>query len=121
MNFLKSIFGAMNRRYLVRAYVIGLAFFAFLMATILGSNSEQNPSFMIGFLTASLLLFPFAKLVWDELRTFIMGDTIIFQSVPMHFIGKYIVNGLLFATAILIAPLGILYLWLCNRGSSESL
>ncbi|MHA3916711.1 hypothetical protein [Halovulum sp. GXIMD14793] len=90
MNFLKSIFGTINRRYLVRAYVIGLAFYGLILVMLLNSDSEQNPSFMIGVLTISLLLFPFAKLVWDELRDFIMGDTIIFQSVPMHFIGKYL-------------------------------
>lgn len=117
MNLLKSIFGTIDRRYLVRAYVIGLAFFALFFITLVNSKSGTNPTFMIGFATVSLLLFPFAKLVWDELRNFIMGDTMIFQSISMHLIGKYLVNGVLFASAILIAPLGILYLWFRSRGT----
>ena len=118
MNFLKTIFGTINRRYLVRSYLIGLALYALLSFGLLSSSSEQSPAFVMVFLTISLLLFPFAKIVWDELRDFIMGDTIILQSVPMHFIGKYLINGMLFAAAILIAPLGITYL-LFRRSAGE--
>ena len=86
---------------------------------VLGSEADTNPTFMIGFLVLNTLLFPFAKFAWDELRDFIMGDTFIIQSAAMHFVWKYLVNGLLFATAIFVAPLGIGYLWFTTRTSKQ--
>jgi len=117
---MKRIFGAMNRRYLVRAYLIGLAFFTLMMVLVWDSQPDTARAKIIGLLIVNLLLFPFAKFAWDELRDFIRGDSVIIQFAIFHFFFKYIVNGFLFATATFIAPFGIAYLWFRTRNRTHT-
>jgi len=61
------------------------------------------------------LVFPFAKIVWDALKGFVLGETIIVQSVAVMFVGKYMVNGILWTLAIFVAPIGVTYLLYKSR------
>ncbi len=117
MNVLKSIFGMLNPRYLVRAYLIGLVLSLTMIAMLLNMETGKSPAPTIALFVINLLVFPFAKLVWDQFRDFAMGRTVIFQSLPLHFAGKFFVNLMLLGFAMFIAPLGILYLWLKSRGA----
>ena len=57
--------------------------------------------------------------VWDEIRDTIMGNTVLSYdgwTVLVSFVAKIIINVLIWFCAILIAPLGVLYLWFRTRG-----
>lgn len=125
MNFVKHIFGTVHTRYLIRAYVISAALLAYALwyfssqAGLLG----YQKAVMFGYALLSAILFPFAKLVWDEIKSLISNDaTVTITPINeaglmlslMRFAGKLIVNALLWFFAIGIAPLGILYLWMRN-------
>ncbi|MFT4035425.1 MAG: hypothetical protein QM679_07605 [Patulibacter sp.] len=75
------------------------------------TQGDVGPSF-IAFLVVNALLLPYAKLVWDEARGFVLGDNVFFVSQGlMQFVGlKVVVNRMLWAFAILIAPIGLAYL-----------
>ncbi len=124
MNFVRSIFGAVDRRYLIRAYVISLALLAYAIWAFSNQIGLQNhqKALMIGYAILSAILFPFAKLVWDELRDMILGNSSIIHfgwwAIAINFMLKIMVNVVLWFFAIGIAPLGVLYLWLRNRNTA---
>ncbi|MCA0964983.1 hypothetical protein, partial [Salipiger bermudensis] len=115
MNIVTRIFGSIDRRYLIRAYLIGLAFFAFFFLISRDTPSEDLPTGMVTIMAINTLLFPFAKLVWDQTRDFAMGNTVVFSPAWYLFVMKYLVNGFLWALALFVAPLGIGYLWFKTR------
>lgn len=126
MNFVKHIFGTVHTRYLIRAYVISAALLAYALwyfSSQAGLVGYQK-AVMFGYAILSAVLFPFSKLVWDELKGLITNDTTVtitplnevgLMVSLMRFVGKIMVNVLLWFFGIAIAPLGILYLWLRNR------
>lgn len=120
--FARRIFGTVEPRYLIRAYLISLAFLIYAIwffATQANLQPHQQ-GIMFGYAILSAVLFPFAKLVWDEVRDMIMGNTVLSYggwAMLVNFVFKVIINLFLWFAAILIAPLGILYLWLRSRGS----
>jgi hypothetical protein len=127
MNFIKSIFGGVDQRFLVRAYIISAALLAYALwwfSTQAGLQSYQK-AVMFGYSILSALLFPFAKLVWDELRDMLLGNNGIVHfgwwAIAVNFVLKIMVNVLLWFFAIGIAPLGVLYLWLRNQGASHNI
>ncbi|CTQ31664.1 hypothetical protein [Jannaschia rubra] len=124
MNFVRSIFGAVDRRYLVRAYVISAALLAYMIWAIPNQAGLQGhqKALMFGWATLTAILFPFAKLVWDELRDMLMGNTGFVHfgwwAIAVNYTLKIMVNVVLWFFAIGIAPLGVLYLWLRNRSAA---
>ncbi|BCH67931.1 MULTISPECIES: hypothetical protein [Rhizobium/Agrobacterium group] len=121
MKFLQRIFSGVRPIYLIRSYLISLFFFGLMLSTVL--NAETKTSTPIGtivFSTSSAVLFPFAKLVWDELRDLAFGNNIIFMNAVFLLILKLFVNVLLWGGAVFIAPIGILYLWFRTRQSQDT-
>lgn len=120
--FVRQIFGAVEPRYLTRAYLISLAFLIYAI-WFFATQADLQPyqqGVMFAYAILSAILFPFAKLVWDEVKGMIMGNTVLFYggwAMIVNFVFKVIVNCFLWFLAILIAPLGILYLWLRSRDS----
>ena len=116
MNFLRRIFGGLQPSYLIRSYLVGLIFFSLMIGMALNAETKNgSPVGLIVFASLSTLLFPFAKLVWDELRDLAFGNNVIFMNAMMLIMLKWLVNGFLWAFAIFVAPIGILYLWLRTR------
>ncbi len=119
--FTKRIFGAVEPRYLTRAYLISLALLIYAIwyfATQATLQPHQR-GIMLAYAALYAILFPFAKLVWDEIRDTIMGNTVLSYdgwTVLVSFVAKIIINVLIWFCAILIAPLGVLYLWFRTRG-----
>lgn len=116
MTFLRRIFSGVQPSYLIRSYLIGLIFFALMFGMALSAETKNGmPIGLIAFATISTLLFPFAKLVWDELRDLAFGNNVFFMNAIFLFMLKWFVNGFLWACAIFVAPVGILYLWFRTR------
>ncbi|WP_138983494.1 hypothetical protein [Agrobacterium tumefaciens] len=115
MNFLRRIFGGVQPSYLIRSYLMGVVVFALMMSMLSVEAQTGSPVALVIFSLASTLLFPFAKLVWDELRNLALGNNILFMNAIVLFMLKLLVNLLLWACAIVIAPIGILYLWFRTR------
>ena len=120
MNFIKRIFGAVQPRYLIRAYVLSAAFMAlmvWMMATD-GAQPLHDRATTLAVFGVGALLFPFSKLVWDEIKRVMMGETVFFMNAIILMFLKLVVNLFLWSFSIFIAPLGILYLWFRSRNAA---
>jgi hypothetical protein len=67
------------------------------------------------FCGASLILFPFATVVWDDLISLMTGGMVFILPLPIMLIWKVIKIGLLYTFSIIIAPIGITYILLANK------
>ena len=120
--FLKRIFGALQPTYLIRAYVISAVFMAMMVWLVLYPAKGEPltidriaPLVIFGI---GALLFPFSKLVWDEIKRVMMGGNVFFLPIIFLLPLKLLVNYMLWGFSIFIAPLGIAYLWLRSRQSA---
>ena len=121
MNFIKRIFGSVQPRYLIRAYVLSAAFMAFMtwmMLSLDGAKPMHDRAATLAVFGVGALLFPFSKLVWDEIKRVMMGETVFFMNAIILMVLKVLVNFFLWSFSIFIAPLGIAYLWLRSRNAA---
>jgi len=116
MTFLLRIFGAVEPRFLARSYVLGVAIFA-LMTWLLFQAAVTPTKLMQSLMLfgVSTLLYPFAKLVWNEIRNFLMGDNVIFANAILVMASKLVINIALWSFAVFVAPVGMAYLWFRTR------
>ncbi len=116
MRTFQRIFSGVRTSYLIRAYIIGAIFFLLMASVSLSAQAKNGtPYGAITFAALSTVLFPFAKLVWDELRDLAIGNNMIFMNAILLFMLKWFVNAFLWTFAIFVAPLGVLYLWFRTR------
>ncbi|MBC7168867.1 hypothetical protein [Phenylobacterium sp.] len=116
MAFVSRIFGAIDRTFLARAYVISVAIAGLMLWVVSQADAETKPGY--GFyasVAVNAALFPFAKLVWNELRDFLMGDNFVIANAFLVFGMKFFVNFMLWASAMFVAPVGVAYLWFRTR------
>lgn len=112
MNVLKRIFGGLNTQYMVRAYVIGAVFYALMIfIAFQGEKGVGEKSAVLLYFGLCTLLFPFAKLVWDQIKGFILGETFLILPIVFLYPAKLIVNVILFSFAVFIAPFGMAFIW----------
>lgn len=111
------IFGSLDRTYLIRAYCVGALYFALFlfMENNIGWSSNGLWNRIIPGVIC-LILFPFSKLVYDELKRFVFGDNVFYINTWVMLVGKIIINLVLFVMAWIIAPVGIAYIWFKTRG-----
>ena len=121
MNFIKRIFGSVQPRYLIRAYVLSAAFMALMVWMVLSLDSAKpmhDRAVTLAVFGVGALLFPFSKLVWDEIKRVMMGETVFFMNAVILMFLKVLVNFFLWGFSIFIAPVGILYLWFRSRNAA---
>ncbi|MCC0700333.1 hypothetical protein KGF42_13125 [Clostridioides sp. ZZV15-6383] len=108
-SILKEIFVSLNMKYLIKSYIIS----AVLTLIFLSSNIPSVGMFII--IMANAILFPFSALVYDDLFSLMMGNTLFIMPIVFIFLWKLIKVILLYTFAIFIAPLGIAYILIRNR------
>lgn len=113
------IFGWFDTAYLIRAYVFSgaiLAFTFWLYAFQLDyPRSGPQQASLIGLFTACAVLFPFSKLVWDEIKSVLLRGNVLLVNIVVAVPAKLLVNAMLWYLAIFIAPFGIAYVWFRTR------
>ncbi|NPD17480.1 hypothetical protein HOY34_20040 [Xinfangfangia sp. D13-10-4-6] len=116
MNSLKRIFAGVDTRYILRAYLIGAILLAIVVGGFLSrTDNVGRAAAVLGYFTLCTLLFPFAKLVWDQLKSLVLGETVLFLPIVFLYPAKMIVNVLLWGAAVFVAPFGIAYIWFNTR------
>lgn len=117
MTFLTRLFGAIDRTFLARSYVISFAILGLCITMTFQADGGLSPSSLpfYGFMVLNAALFPFAKLVWNELRDFLMGANFVIANAFLVFGLKMLINMMLWVFAVFVAPLGVAYLWFRTR------
>lgn len=116
MQGLKRIFGGLNRAYMIRAYLIAALFFALIVTlTLQGNKANSERAIIFTYFGLCVLLFPFAKLVWDALKGLVFGETIFILPVLFLYPAKLVVNLFLYCFALFVAPFGMIYIWFQTR------
>lgn len=119
MSFLSRILGVVDRTYLVRAYAIGFAISGGFMYMAMQSPEWTGFRFdNFAYFALSILLFPFSKLVYDELKRVALGNNVLVMNAMVMLVAKLLINVTLFGAAMFIAPVGVLYLWLRSRSQA---
>ena len=119
------LFGGIDRTFLVRSYLIAAAFSAVYLYMYYGSETDSSVGGirvnapLISFLIVNSLLFPFSKLLYNELRGFVFGDSLFIMPVIVLYPAKLIINTALFAFSMFLAPIGLLYVWWRTRPVRE--
>lgn len=93
----------MTTHYYMRQLMFACALFAFACTT----QGKHLTSATFAFLTASTLLYPFAKYLYDSMMGFLMGNNLFILPAVPHLIIKGMMVLLLWFGALLFAPFGI--------------
>lgn len=121
MKAIAKMLGGIEQSYLIRAYLIGCVYAALVMFMVFGSgettSSTREPWGFVFFAVVNTALFPFAKLVWDQMRNLVLGNNVVWMNAFFLLIAKWIINGMIWTMAIFVAPLGLLYLWFRTRNA----
>lgn len=116
---LVRVFGSLRREYLFRAYFIGFLFYSLFLFMDYQAGWPEGFFWKRAFPgLICLFLFPFSKLVYDEMKRFILGDNVFFLNALFMLIAKFVINFALFLCAWFIAPIGVAYLWYRSRPES---
>jgi hypothetical protein len=110
---LANTFGGLTRQYYFRNFIFALVFSAM---SITGLVQQGNtPAIVIAVINA--LLYPYSRFVYESIIGFIMGENIfilpLFIMLPMKLFTMLMCWGL----AILISPIGLIYLYFHHRGN----
>ncbi|WP_281650669.1 hypothetical protein [Helicobacter bilis] len=111
MQFIKHLFGSLTPSFLFRNYLFGAIFWSLCVLM-----PPEIPIIIVIFSTINLILYPFATLVWDELRDTIMGSTMIIMPLWILLFIKLVIKVFIFVFAIPVGVLGIAYIWFSTKG-----
>lgn len=116
MNGFRRALGGLNRGWMIRAWVIAAVFYGLMVfISLQGEKPLAERAAVMGYFGLCMLLFPWAKLVWDELKGFVLGDSILILPAIFLWPAKLLVNLCLFAFAVFVAPFGLAYLRFATR------
>ncbi|MDJ1478491.1 hypothetical protein QBX67_25950 [Bacillus sp. LS15-K4] len=110
MNFIKNMLNGVQTQYLVKSYIISFIITGFFLY----NASSSTHVITIIYLLLACVLFPFATIVWDDLINTMMGNTEITVSLWFMFCWKIVKVSLLYIFGPLIAPIGMIYVYLAN-------
>ncbi|WP_413628337.1 hypothetical protein R4B61_07675 (plasmid) [Fructilactobacillus vespulae] len=111
--FIKGSFSSMNSQFLIKSYFTATAIVGILIyLNRYHLNTTFSDPFIIEWFIISWILYPFANLFWNDLIVAINRNTVWIINGCLLLIWKPIKLFLLFMFAPLIAPLGLMYIWI---------
>ena len=66
----------------------------------------------IGMFALNTFLYPYSRFVYESIVGYVMGQNVFFVNALMMLIVKFIIMTICWSFALLIAPLGLLYLYI---------
>jgi len=107
---IQKTFGGLSTQYYFRQLFFGLAIaaFIFFMST---QGGHSMPMGMVFLTVVSTLLYPYSRFVYESILNFIMGNNVFFVNATFMLIIKFMTMAMCWAFALLIAPIGLAYLY----------
>lgn len=116
---LAKTFGGLTPQYYFRQFVFGMIFpvFAYIM---LSQSPEKHPITLstTAFFVVNTFLYPYARFVYDGVKNFILGDTVLVVNLVIMLMFSAFTMIMCWFFAIFIAPVGLVYLYFRNRRSA---
>lgn len=115
-----SILSMLTPQFVIRSYLIASIYLGFFYFLSSNSSGEGLPILFWLYVSVCWLVFPLAKLIYEEIIGLILGNN--FITLPLVFFAawKLIINAFLFGSGIYLAPLGFLYLWYKSNQEQHS-
>lgn len=110
LSFLQKTFGGLNPRYYWRHFFFAVAFAALLIYVALNGKQAPDNGFYV-YAIINTLLYPYTRFVWESCVNFILGDNIFVVNVWLLLLTKLFTIALCWSLAMVIAPLGLIYLY----------
>lgn len=116
--FINKTFGGLSRQYYFRQL-----FFALLIAGVMfwfkTAIRPPTPALMV-WLGVNTLLYPYARFVWESIVEFVVGQNMFFLPAIVLLVFKFATMMLCWQMAVLIAPVGLAYLfWHHSRNNTN--
>lgn len=111
MNFVKRMFLRLDSIYLIKNYIVGLIFGFIFWNSKLGGGPIGTKIYV----TIAVLLFPFSKLIFNELRAILLNGRTIVLPIFISLIITFTINGILFCGTWIFSPLGFVYLYFLDK------
>jgi hypothetical protein len=110
-------FGGLSRQYYLRQFVFGLIVPAMIWFFI--SHAKRPMPFSaasigIALMVINSFLYPYSRFVYESIIEFIMGRNVFFVNAILMLVTKFVTMLLCWYLSLLIAPVGLLYLYLRN-------
>lgn len=102
-------FGGLTREYLTRQLVFGAALG--LLNYWMFSLGKPASVGLLAWIVINTLLYPYARFIWESIVGFITGGNVFFIPAIVLMVAKFITMMLCWRMAILIAPVGLAYLF----------
>lgn len=119
INFIKDTFKTLNLTFLIRNYFFGILIYCLFMYLSLYDQSGQIKQPIhygnIAYFTISLILYPFATFIWEEIKRVILGNNIIITNLFVMIIVKFFIKVTIFLVSIFVGLIGILLLWIYRK------
>ena len=103
-------FGGLSLQYYFRQLFFGLSFPA-MMYFMLSHSTNLIPISMVIIFAINTLLYPYSRFVYESIVGFIMGENVFFVNAFYMLGVKIFTMGMCWAFAILVAPIGLAYLY----------
>jgi len=105
---LSKTLGGLDSQYYIRQFIFGLIFptFYYLIYSNLGISTH-----LIILSTLNSLLYPYSRFVYERITSFIFGENIFIMNAIFLLSTKMISMYFCWALSILIAPVGLSYLY----------
>lgn len=123
MSIIRNSFGGLTKEYYFRNIFIGSLFgiCAWLLIDVLEKGSDNPKEFTTiitikALIVLNSLLYPYSKFMYDSIWGIVLGDRVYAHSInPISIVFILIMRYLCWAFAILLAPLGLIVIYLKNR------
>jgi len=106
----QKTFAGLAPQYYFRQMFFGLLILA-LIAFAVTRSPRAVPMATWLYLTASCLLYPYARFVYESIVSFIVGENVFFGSAVLMLGAKLVTMLMCWTLSIFIAPVGLLYLY----------
>jgi len=111
---LNRTFGGLSPKYYFRHLVFGIA----LAALVIYAESQAPRPFQVSFAlfsVVSTLLYPYSRFVYESVVRFIMGGNVFLVNALFMLMAKLITMAMCWAFSIVVAPIGLAYLYYHHR------
>lgn len=119
MGFIGKTLGGLSAAYYFRHFVFG-AVISGLYFYLARQAPTGIATGLIVFLLINMLLYPYARFVYEQVIGFIMGDNVFFINAVVMLVAKFITMVLCWGFSIFIAPIGLAYLYFYHTKAEKN-